>query len=252
MFVRSEKSIKEFMRLYPIVSSLVIIYAVLWLITDFLPVQFGRELMYWGIGHNLLIHEGQYWRIFTATFLHGGFTHLLFNSFSLVLFGPALEQMLGKYKFILAYFAAGILGNVATYAINPLGDYAHLGASGAIYGLFGIYIFMIFFRKHLIDQANAQIILMISLFGLVMTFIQPGINVYAHLFGFIAGIIIAPIVLVHAKPFYTIQNRTFEHDSNVQFDPNRWNKKRMSKKKKSTVLWIILGILVLLGLSSKL
>lgn len=206
MFVRTEKSIKEFMRYYPIVSALVIIHLVLWLISDFISLPFGTLIEDWGKGVNYLIGQGEYWRLLTSIFLHVGLMHAIFNSFALVLFGPALEQMLGKYKFIFAYLVAGLAGNVATYYLGPT-LYAYVGASGAIYGLFGIYIFMVAFRKHLIDQANSQIVMIIFIVGLVMTFIQPGINMYAHIFGFIGGIALGPIVLINAQPFSLRRNK---------------------------------------------
>lgn len=252
MFMRNERSIKEFMQFYPIVSSLIIIHLALWIIIDLLQLPFGIHLYQWGAGNNLFIHNGEYWRLFTSIFLHGGLTHALFNSFSLVLFGPALEQMLGKYKFLFVYIGSGLIGNLATYIVNPTAFYFHIGASGAIFGLFGIYIFMIAFRKHLIDQVNAQIVTTILVIGLIMTFIRPNINIYAHIFGFIGGFILAPLVLKNVKPFSIWRNRRYQDDDAIRFDPDRWNKKRIPKHSKLTIFWIILGILVLFGLLSRL
>ena len=250
MFVRNERSIKEFIHFYPIVSTLVIIHLALWLIIDFLHLPFAHELYFWGVGNNYLISEGQYWRLLTPIFLHGGLMHALFNSFALVLFGPALEQMLGKVKFIFAYFGAGLIASIVTLLLAPA-NYTHVGASGAIFGLFGIYVFMITFRKHLIDQANSQIVLTIFVIGLVMTFLRPNINIYAHVFGFIGGFVLAPLILTKNinsfSPWRNVRHR-WDRDDGIQFDPNRWNKKRMPAKLKKNILWIILGILVLFGI----
>src|SRR5690625_7985599 len=88
-------------------------------------------------------------------------SHILFYSFSLVLFGPALEQMLGKFKFILVYLFTGIVGNVFTYIIGA--NDLHLGASGALYGLLGLFVYMSFFRNDLIDPVSKQIVTVITL-----------------------------------------------------------------------------------------
>lgn len=206
MFVRTERSIKEFMQLYPIISTIIIINFALFIIIDLLPLPFGDMLFQWGAGHNESISlYGEYWRILTPIFLHGGFMHTLFNSFALVLFGPALEIMLGKAMFTLAYLLTGIIGNIGTYLMEPMSPIPHIGASGAIYGLFGLYIFMVFFRKELIDPGSAQIIKTIFVLGLIMTFIRPGINIYAHIFGFIGGFALGPIILRNARSFYSIR-----------------------------------------------
>lgn len=238
MFIRREKNIKDFIDFYPIVSLLIVINLALWLVT---LVPFGDSIYNWGIGHNYSIYEyNEYWRLFTPIFLHGGLTHVLFNSFALVLFGPALEQMLGKPKFIIAYLFAGFIGNLGTYLINPTEiAVVHLGASGAIYGLYGIYMFIVLFRKRLIDATNAQTITVIFFIGLIMTFVNTGINIYAHIFGFLGGFIIASPVLTNAEAFsiYRNKRRKRRGDDSLKFDPNRWNKKRLPKKVKTALIW---------------
>ncbi|WP_373895142.1 rhomboid family intramembrane serine protease [Virgibacillus sp. CBA3643] len=251
MFIRTERSIKEFIQFYPIVAGLVIIHIALWLMIDLLQLQFGSVLYQWGVGSNYLIDQGQYWRLVTPIFLHSGLMHMLFNSFALVLFGPALEQMLGKVKFLIAYFGAGIAGNLGTYAFGASDMWSvHLGASGAIYGLFGMYVFMIAFRKHLIDPGSKQVVMIIFIIGLIMTFVRSNINIHAHIFGFIGGFALAPLVLANAKPFSPWRNRPRnQDDGSIQFDPNRWRKKRVSKK---SIIWIVVGVLVLLGILGRL
>jgi rhomboid protease GluP len=101
MFIRTE-SFREFIRYYPVVSSIIAIQIILYLLTE-LPF-FPNALLFERLsGINLYIWGGEWWRLITPIFMHSGFTHVLFNSFSLILFGPGLERILGKFKFIAIY-----------------------------------------------------------------------------------------------------------------------------------------------------
>lgn len=204
MFLRTERSITEFLKKYPVVSILAIINIGLWFMINFLKLPFALKIYDLGIGHNLsVLLLDEYWRLFTPIFLHADLSHVAFNTFSLILFGPALEKMIGKFKFISIYLITGIIGNVGTFIVDIHSYIPHLGASGAIYGLFGVYIYMVLFRKDLISKADSQIIVTILVLGLVMTFIRPNINISAHLFGFLGGIIIGPLILRNAKSFFS-------------------------------------------------
>lgn len=191
MFTRTE-SFRDFLRFYPMVSIIIFIHILLYLATavPFIPSRSTFELL---SGVNLYIVNGEYWRLVTPIFMHAGFGHMLFNSFSLVLFGPALEQLLGRAKFTLLYMATGIAANVATLALEPL-TYTHVGSSGAIFGLFGFYIAIIVFRKAMLSRENSQTIMTIAIIGVVMTFVQSNINITAHIFGLIAGFLIGAVM----------------------------------------------------------
>ncbi|SET06291.1 Membrane associated serine protease, rhomboid family [Salinibacillus kushneri] len=194
MFIRTE-SFQEFLRFYPVVSVIVAINLGLWLLTEFLPIPFFDSIRFLGLGQNGLISNyNEYWRLFTAIFFHFGLMHAIFNSFSLVLFGPALESMLGKVRFILLYALSGVIGNLATLWLGSM-ELTHAGASGAIFGLFGTYLFIILFRKELLDYQSTQIITAIMIIALIMTFLRTNINIYAHIFGFIGGFALANILL---------------------------------------------------------
>lgn len=192
MFTRTE-SFKEFLRFYPIVSVIVAIHITLYLLT-ILPIFPNLWFYEHFAGVNLYIAKGEYWRLLTPVFMHGSFSHMLFNSFSLILFGPALEQMLGKGKFIFIYILSGIAANLATYLIEPL-TYVHVGSSGAIFGLFGYFAAITVFKKELISKANSQTIITITVVALIMTFLQPNINIIAHLFGLLAGFLLGVLIL---------------------------------------------------------
>jgi rhomboid protease GluP len=190
MFTRTE-NFREFIRYYPIISIIIAIHLILYLFTvlPFFP-------NYWFFanfsGVNLYIMEGEFWRLLTPIFMHSDFTHVLFNSFSLILFGPALERLLGKGKFLFIYLASGIIANIATLILEPL-TYTHVGSSGSIFGLFGFYISILVFRRSTLSQQNSQIILIICALSLIMTFIQPNINITAHIFGLVGGFILGAI-----------------------------------------------------------
>lgn len=191
MFTRTE-SLRDFIRFYPVISIIISIHILLYLLTA-LPIFPSKYLFGLLAGVNLYVVNGEYWRLFTPIFMHAGFAHMLFNSFSLVLFGPALEQMLGKTKFILIYLVTGIAANIATLVLEPL-TYTHVGSSGAIFGIFGFYISIIMFRKAMLSRENSQTIMTIAIIAVIMTFVQSNINITAHIFGMLAGFLIGAAI----------------------------------------------------------
>src|SRR5699024_3140204 len=117
MFVRNERSVKEFIQLYPVVTVIVIINFVLCGLYKVLVLEIGFDISNWWIVHNPSVTAGDYSPLITAIFLHADLPHVAFNSFANILFAPAIELLIGKFKFILFYLATGIIGNVGTYII---------------------------------------------------------------------------------------------------------------------------------------
>ncbi|MDN7243384.1 rhomboid family intramembrane serine protease [Planococcus sp. N028] len=185
MFLRTE-SFSQYIRLYPVVSTLIAISVLIHILT-WLP-GIGSQLFLFGFGYNLYIAQGEWWRFITPVFLHGGFMHLLFNMFSLFLFGPELERLTGKVRFITIYLLAGFFGSAATYFLQPL-DYSHVGASGAIFGIFGAFGALLYYGRRVLPQLR-QIILPIIVISIVMTFLTPNVNATAHIAGLLTGFLI--------------------------------------------------------------
>ena len=185
MFIRRE-NFKQYITLYPVVSSIIGINFVIFILT--LVPGFGQELLFAGASINGLIAQGEWWRVITSMFIHAGFTHVLFNMFSLFLFGPELEKIAGKMRFLTIYFLAGIFGIAATYVTQDL-YYASVGASGAIYGIFGAFAALVYYTRNSFPQLK-QIILPLIVISIIMTFVTPNINIAAHLGGLVTGFIL--------------------------------------------------------------
>jgi membrane associated rhomboid family serine protease len=137
------------------------------------------------------VATGEYYRLFTAMFLHYGPLHLLMNMWALWVLGRSLEAALGPLRFLALYLVAGVGGNVAAYLFsNPFA--ATVGASTAIFGLFAA-LFVIM-RRMGRDTSSVIPILVINL---VFTFAVPGISIAGHLGGLTAGAAMA-LVLAYA------------------------------------------------------
>ncbi|MBE1555193.1 rhomboid family intramembrane serine protease [Sporosarcina limicola] len=185
MFSRTE-NFSQYIRLYPVVTFFLAVNILVYLITIIPGI--GDQVRLVGIGNNYLIAEGEWWRLFTPMFLHGGIIHLFFNMFSLFIFGPELEKIAGRMRFLTIYLLSGIFADIATFFLQDL-DYLHLGASGAIFGIFGAFGALVHYTKHVLPQLR-QIILPIILISVVMTYLQSDINTTAHIAGLIAGFLI--------------------------------------------------------------
>lgn len=190
MFSRTE-NFKQYTSYYPVVSTLIAINLIVYVLT-LLP-GIGTLLWNYGVQVNFLVQTGEWWRIFSAMFLHAGFLHILFNMFSLYLFGPELEKIAGKARFMTIYLISGIIGNVATYMLYN-SNYTSLGASGAIFGIFGAFGALVYYTRRTMPMLR-KLILPIIIISVIMTFLQSNVNVYAHLGGLVTGFVLGLVYL---------------------------------------------------------
>jgi len=188
IFLRYE-SFRQYLRMYPVTSAILAIN-LLAFIAD-LALE-GRPLYAYGafFQHPVIDPYGltEPWRYVTSIFLHAGWEHLLFNAFSILVFAPPLERLIGHVRYSVFYLLAGILGNAFSAWVNFGGDYrVAVGASGAVYGVFGAYLFLALFRKPVMDEASRKTVYSILLFGLLYSVISPRIDIWAHAGGCLAG-----------------------------------------------------------------
>lgn len=134
---------------------------------------------------------GEYWRLFTSLFLHGGPMHLLANSLVLVQMGRLVEGLFGRWRFLFIYLVAGLSGNLLSLTY---GDFFRpsVGASGAIFGLFGA---MVFYRAFSVRGARLPWggLLWPIAVNLGMGLIIPHVDNWAHVGGLVGGLLAAVV-----------------------------------------------------------
>ncbi len=149
------------------------------------------QLILFGAKVNELIDVGQVWRLLTCVFLHVGIAHLICNCYAIYVYGPVVERLFGKARFLTIYIVGGIMGSLMSYAFS---DAASAGASGAIFGLIGC---MFYFREKYPDifrRIFGRSLFIILGLNLLFGFIQPGIDNFGHIGGFIGGFVSAWVV----------------------------------------------------------
>jgi len=145
----------------------------------------------YGPAGDLALHgiaQGEWYRLFTAMFLHYGILHLLMNMYALWFLGRDIERVLGPLRFVGLYLLAGLGGNVAAYLFSaPNGMTA--GASTAVFGLMSA-IFVLLKRLNL----SVAPILPVIVINVIFTFVVSNLSVAGHLGGLAVGAVVAAIL----------------------------------------------------------
>ncbi|MBR1376823.1 MAG: rhomboid family intramembrane serine protease [Bacilli bacterium] len=193
----SEKifSMKKPIITYSLIAINIIVFALMYILgngsTDTLT------LIKFGANNAEMVRLGEYYRLFTSTFLHIGLIHLVFNMYALYIIGPQIESFFGKTKYLLIYILGGIIGNLFAniFEVNTIGA----GASGAIFALFGALLYFGYhYRVYLGSVIRTQIVPVI-LINLAVSFMSSGISAAAHIGGLIGGILVSMAVGVPKK-----------------------------------------------------
>ena len=135
----------------------------------------------------IAVADGQFWRLFTAMFLHAGLLHVALNAYFFWLFGRMVEASFGRTWMVLIYVVAGFLASVASYAFGPVTTLA-VGASGAISGVFGAFIAYNYGRRqHAMNAANLRMALTVIVLNALIAIGYSSIDWRAHVGGLVAG-----------------------------------------------------------------
>lgn len=169
------------------------IISIIFLISMFISHDY--IIYYFGVNKEF-IRNGEIYRLITGAFIHVDPIHFITNAYSLFIIGKLVENFFGKKKYLLIYFISAITSSLLSIAMN---DGFSIGASGAIFGLFGSLIYFgyhyrVYFGNVLLNQ-----ILPIVIINLFLGFMIPGIDNFAHIGGLIGGYLISRAVGINSK-----------------------------------------------------
>lgn len=199
----------------PVVTIILIVVTVFIFILQYLfQSVFGEDVLFiFGGKVNVLIMEGQFWRLLTPAFLHSSVVHIGFNMYALYVIGRRLERFYGHRRFLLLYLLSAFAGNVFSFVMTSANS---LGASTAIFGLFSAEGMFIFQNRKLFGPErtrkmiiNLCVILAINLiYGLLPTL---SIDTMGHIGGLLGGIFFAwkagPLLRITGEPpFFRVRD----------------------------------------------
>ena len=144
----------------------------------------------WGMWPVGIAVGGEWWRLFTAAFLHGSILHIAFNMYVLFVLGPTLERVLGHARYLILYLLAALGGGVASYIFSDMRTVS-VGASGAIFGLMGALIV----AGRRLKYDIKQVVLLLAV-NVVIGFMAPGVDWRAHLGGLVTGAAVAAVFVL--------------------------------------------------------
>lgn len=148
-------------------------------------------LIAWGANVRSLTLAGEWWRLLTCCFVHIGAIHLLLNMYAFLLIGAQLEPRLGRTRFLFAYLLSGIVASTVSLWWHD-GNSISAGASGAIFGMYGVFLVML--RTELVEKAKRKQLLASMIFFIgynLLGGLQAGVDNAAHIGGLMAGVVIS-------------------------------------------------------------
>jgi membrane associated rhomboid family serine protease len=185
----------------PVTLALLVILAVVYLVGDvFLSSDLQEKFLLWAGNSSATIQEGEWWRVFTALFLHANWLHLTMNGAGLWIFGTAVEKTMGRWRLLVVFLMAGALGNLASAFVAHY-DVA-IGASGGIFGVIGAFTVAVWrLRSPMYHTLRRRLLVVLALMvatDFTIGGLEPQVDNLAHVGGFVSGILIA--LLLYRRP----------------------------------------------------
>lgn len=192
---RNQAAAKIFSYKLPIVTYIIIAICILMFI---IMEVFGDgstntyTLIKYGANLDVLVKDGEYYRLFTSMFLHIGIMHLICNMYSLYVIGREVENFFGKIKYIIIFMLSGIFGSIMSIAFNQ--NIVSAGASGALFGLLGALLYFGIHYRTYLGEAVKKTVIPIIVINLIIGLLFSGIDLACHIGGFVGGILVSMMV----------------------------------------------------------
>lgn len=200
---KNKKMEKIFSSKKPIVTWIIIALCIIMFFVSGMGYD-TYTLVKYGANFSGLVRNGELYRLVTYMFLHAGIVHIGLNMYSLYIVGPRVEDFFGKWKYALIYFISGICGGLLSIGVTP--NVVSVGASAAIFGLFGALIYFGYnYRGYIGAMVRSQVV-PIVIYNLFMGLFIPGIDMWGHVGGLIGGILTANMVGTIENKKYNISN----------------------------------------------
>lgn len=136
----------------------------------------------------LNVKNGEIYRLITAAFVHANVLHIFFNMYALYVLGPQIEKFYGRKRYLLIYLGSALLGSLLSVVLT---NNVSVGASGAIFGLFGAMLYFGYKYRATLDGFLRSRIIPVIVINLLLGFMIPGIDVYGHIGGLLGGLILS-------------------------------------------------------------
>ncbi|WP_138753281.1 rhomboid family intramembrane serine protease [Paenibacillus sinopodophylli] len=198
IFLRYE-SFRSYLKLYPVTAVLIALNIIYYVVVALNgnPNDAYHAYNYGAFATNVVYDPyglEEPWRYVTSMFMHSGIEHLLYNMFALLVFAPPLEYLLKHTRYLFFYLLCGIGGNAMSALVhvleNDMDGHVGVGASGAIYGVYGAFLYISLFRKSQLDEGSRKTVYTILIFGVIYSFLVPSIDLWAHVGGALAGFLL--------------------------------------------------------------
>jgi membrane associated rhomboid family serine protease len=141
-----------------------------------------------------LVGDGEYWRLGTGIFLHAGLIHIALNGYALWVIGSVVESELGSLKYLVIFLVTGLFASACVFMFSGVFE-PTVGASGAIFGLFGVFAAYNYRRRNIpFYAARLRTMLYLIVLNMVFTFAVPGISRAGHIGGLVGGLIVGLVM----------------------------------------------------------
>ncbi len=197
--IEKKKNRVHIRKLFGVVTPiLVLANIVIYILSSLTMNPYGTSSVVRALADNLdaVFNHHQYYRIFTAMFVHFSITHIVSNMTILIALGARIENLVGRLKMLFAYVFTGMVASAASLISCYMGHtYRYAGgASGAICGLMGVMIILAILNRGRVSDISLWNLLVLSALTIVNGYVSEGIDNVAHIAGLIAGIMVGIVI----------------------------------------------------------